>query len=95
MDTTCANCKYYNRCGDFAGKCEQNGELQDANNTCNRWEKRTMKLTVIFRGCGQDGIDHWSNYAMTRIIKLTEEQEKLLIPPQGMTLSEVICEEEE
>lgn len=53
-----------------------------------------MKLTVIFRGCYQDGVDHYSNYAITRSIKLTKEQEMLLTPPKGMTLSEVICEEE-
>ena len=51
-----------------------------------------MKMTAIFRGCRQDGIDHWSNYAITRNIPLTDEQEKLLTPPDGMGFSEVIVE---
>lgn len=50
------------------------------------------KLTAIFRGCGQDGIDHWSNYATTQNIPLTEEQEALLIAPKGMGFSELILE---
>jgi hypothetical protein len=54
-----------------------------------------MKLTAIFRGCGQDGIDHWSNYAITRNIPLTEEQKKLLTPPNGFSFSELIFEQEE
>jgi hypothetical protein len=53
-----------------------------------------QKLTAIFRGCGQDGIDHYTDYAITRNIPLTEEQQKLLTPPQGMTFSELILEEE-
>ena len=53
-----------------------------------------MKLTAIFRGCGQDGIDHWSDYAITRNIPLTEEQEKLLTSPIDMTFSELILENE-
>lgn len=51
-----------------------------------------MKLTVIFRACYQDGIDHWSNGAATRNIPLTVEQKKLLTPPKGMTFSEIILE---
>ena len=53
-----------------------------------------QKLTAIFRGCGQDGINHYSNYVITRNIPLTEEQQKLLIPPQAMTFSELIVEED-
>ena len=52
-----------------------------------------MKLTAIFRACYQDGVDHWSNGAATRNIPLTEEQEKLLTPPGGMTFSELILED--
>jgi len=53
-----------------------------------------MKLTAIFRGCGQDGIDHWSDYAKTVNIPISEEQEKLLTPPEGMTFSELILEQD-
>jgi len=53
-----------------------------------------MKLTAIFRGCGQDGIDHWSNYAETVNIPLSAEQEKLLTPRNGLTFSELILEQE-
>lgn len=51
-----------------------------------------MKLTAIFRGCGQDGIDHWSDYAITQNIPLTEDQVKLLMPPKHMNFSELILE---
>ena len=51
-----------------------------------------MKLTAIFRGCGQDGIDHYSDYAITRNIQLSEDQKKLLTPPNNMTFSELIFE---
>ena len=53
-----------------------------------------MKLTAIFRGCGQDGVNHWSDYAITKNIPLSEEQKRLLKPPNGMTFSELILEEE-
>lgn len=43
-----------------------------------------FKLTAIFRGCGQDGINHWSDYAVTRNIPLTEEQERMLAAPECM-----------
>ena len=51
-----------------------------------------MKLTAIFIGCGQDGVDHWTNWYKTRVIKLTEEQKALLMPPDHMGLSTVIFE---
>ena len=51
-----------------------------------------MKLTAIFRGCGQDGIDHYSDYAITRNIPLSKDQEQLLTPPNNMTFSELILE---
>lgn len=56
--------------------------------------KKQMKLTAIFRGCHQDGIEHWSNYAITKDIPLTEEQEKLLTPLDGAEFSELILEGE-
>ena len=54
-----------------------------------------MKLTAIFRGCYQDGMDHWSNYVTTKNIPLTEAQNELLTAPKGMTLSEIIIEQED
>jgi hypothetical protein len=51
-----------------------------------------MKLTVVFIGCGQCGIDEYANYYMTRVIKLTDEQKKLLTPPENMSIKEVIFE---
>lgn len=51
------------------------------------------KLTAIFRGCYQDGINHYTDYAITRNIPLTDEQQKLLIAPENMTFSELILEE--
>jgi len=53
-----------------------------------------MKLTAIFRGCGQVGVDTWQDYAITRNIPLTEEQMKLLVAPNGMRFCELILEEE-
>ena len=54
-----------------------------------------MKLTAIFRGCYQDGENHCSDYAVTKNIPLTAEQEKLLAPSNGMTFSELILEKSE
>ena len=54
-----------------------------------------MKLTAIFRGCYQDGENHCSDYAISKNIPLTEEQEKLLAPSNGMTFSELILEKSE
>jgi len=56
---------------------------------------RAYKMTAIFIGCGQDGIDHWSNWYKTQGIPLTEEQQRLLTPPEHMGLSQVIIEEVE
>jgi len=49
-----------------------------------------MKLTVVFTGCGQAGVDTYVDYHKTRIIEFTEEQKKLLTPPNNMSISNVI-----
>ena len=54
-----------------------------------------MRVTVIFTGCGQVGIDTWVDYHKTRFIPLTEHQQALLEPPEGMRISKVYLEEEE
>jgi hypothetical protein len=53
---------------------------------------KKMKLTAIFRGCGQVGMNIWQDYATTRDIPLTEEQIKLLEPPERMSFGELILE---
>jgi hypothetical protein len=57
--------------------------------------KRIMKLTVVFTGCGQVGIDTFVDYHKTKVIEFTEEQKKLLTPPKDMKISNVIFEMEE
>lgn len=52
---------------------------------------KKVKLTIIFRVCGQTGINHWSDGAYTRTLYLTEEQSKLFIDC-GKSFDEVICE---
>lgn len=54
-----------------------------------------MKLTVVFTGCGQVGVDTYADYHKTRVIAFTEEQIKLLTPPEDMEISKVIFEQEE
>ncbi len=54
-----------------------------------------MKLTVVFTGCEQVGIDTFVDYHKTKVIEFTEEQKKLLTPPKGMVISNVIFEVEE
>jgi hypothetical protein len=54
-----------------------------------------MKLTVVFTGCGQAGVDTYVDYHKTRIIEFTEEQKKLLTPPNGMSISNTIFELED
>jgi len=54
-----------------------------------------MKLTAIFRGCAQVGENHYTDYAITRDIPLTEEQTKLLTSPKNMEFSELILEQED
>ena len=54
-----------------------------------------MKLTAIFRTCYQDGVNHWSDYATTKNIPLTEAQKELLTAPKGMNFSELIFEQED
>lgn len=51
------------------------------------------KLTIVFTGCGQVGQDTFVDYHKTRVIKFTDEQEKMLEPPEGMNISKVIFEE--
>jgi hypothetical protein len=52
-----------------------------------------MKLTAIFRGSAQVGENHYTDYAITRDIPLTEEQIKLLTAPKSMGFSELILEQ--
>ena len=54
-----------------------------------------MKLTVVFTGCGQVGQDTYADYHKTRVIEFTEEQKKLLTPPNNMSISNVIFELED
>lgn len=58
-------------------------------------KKRKLKLTAIFRGTVQDGIDHWTDYAITKDIPLTPEQEKLLAGSARESFSELILEDVE
>lgn len=51
-----------------------------------------MKLTVVYTGCSQVGIDIWANYHKTKVIELTEEQKEQITPPEGMVISNVIFE---
>lgn len=51
------------------------------------------KLTIVFTGCGQVGQDTFVDYHKTRVIELTNEQEKLLKPPEHMEISNVIFEQ--
>lgn len=52
---------------------------------------KRIKLTIIFRTCGQTGVNHWSDGAYTRTLVLTEEQSKLF-KNCGKLFDEVICE---
>lgn len=52
----------------------------------------SMKLTIIYTGCGQVGIDTWANYYKTKVIELTEEQKEQIKPPEGMVITNVIFE---
>lgn len=51
-----------------------------------------MKLTVVFTGCTQVGQDTFVDYHKTRVISFTEEQEKLLMPPDNMHISNTFFE---
>ena len=53
-----------------------------------------MKLTFIYTGCGQVGIDTFADYHKTKVIKFTEEQKEQIKPPPNMSISSVIFEEE-
>lgn len=54
-----------------------------------------MKLTVVFTGCRQVGIDTFVDYHKTRVVEFTEEQKKLLTSPKDMKISNIIFELEE
>ena len=51
-----------------------------------------MKLTIVYTGCAQVGIDTWADYHKTQVIQFTEEQKELIKPPKGMSISSVIFE---
>jgi len=51
-----------------------------------------VKLTVVFTGCKRFGQDTFADYHKTRVIEFTEDQEKLLTPPEGMRISNTIFE---
>ncbi|MDR1630071.1 MAG: hypothetical protein LBS36_07670 [Oscillospiraceae bacterium] len=55
---------------------------------------KRVKLTIVFRTCGQTGINHWSDGAYTKTLKLTEEQSKLFVDGEKR-FDEIICELEE
>ena len=50
----------------------------------------SMKLVLTFTGCNQVGIDSFVDSYTVRVIELTDEQKKLLIPPQGMSNPSVV-----
>lgn len=54
-----------------------------------------MKLTVVFTGCRQVGQDTFVDCHKTRIIEFTEEQKRLLTPPDEMYISNTIFELED
>jgi hypothetical protein len=53
-----------------------------------------MKLTIVYTGSVQVGMDTWADYHKTQVIQLTEEQKELIKPPEGMNISSVIFEQE-
>jgi diphthamide synthase subunit DPH2 len=57
-------------------------------------EDKLVKLTVVFTGCGQVGIDTYADYHKTIVIEFTEEQKEQMKPPKGMRISGVIFEED-
>ena len=48
------------------------------------------KLTIVFTGCSQVGIDTYVDHHKTKVIYFTEKQEEALVEPQGMDISNVI-----
>ncbi len=54
-----------------------------------------MKLTIVFTGCGQVGVDTYADFHRTRVVEFTEEQKKLFKPPVDMQVSNVIFEFED
>lgn len=53
-----------------------------------------MKLTIVYTGYTQVGVETWVDYHETKVIQFTEEQKELIKPPKGMLISNVIFEEE-
>ena len=53
-----------------------------------------MKLTIVYTGCTQVGMDTWADYHKTQVIQFTEEQKELIKPSKGMDISSVIFEQE-
>ena len=53
---------------------------------------KRIKLTIIFRNTSQTGNNHYTDWATTKTIFLTEEQTKSFIDTQGKWFSEVIAE---
>jgi hypothetical protein len=51
-----------------------------------------MKLTIVYTGCGQVGMETWADYHKTKVIEFTEEQKEEIKPPEGMSISNVIFE---
>ena len=54
-----------------------------------------MKLIVVFMACTQVGIDVYANHYQTRVVEFTDEQKKLLNPPENMEIFNVIFDENE
>lgn len=54
-----------------------------------------MRLTVVFTGCDQVGVDTWVDMNRTERIEFTEEQLDKLKPRKGERISNVIFEEVE
>ena len=51
------------------------------------------KLTVIFTGCYQVGVDAFADVHKTVTVELTEEQQERLKPPEGMAIREAFLED--
>lgn len=54
-----------------------------------------MKLTIVYTGCSQVGMETWADYNKTKVIEFTEEQKKQIKPPDGMHISNAIFELED
>ncbi len=56
---------------------------------------KRIKLTIIFRDTSQTGVNHYTDWATTKTIFLTEEQTKSFRNAKGKWFTEVIAEVEE